>query len=213
MGVLRRSERAQRPVASGRSRQFLTQQDSDDRVVAAVIPELRPIDRAQLLSLVASGDLEQQGSEESIQVMEVEPQPQEVNRRSPRFYDDLIEGVQRRGEQVRQIAQNLEDRDLELTPEVRQHLQSELEDHRLANEADLILLRQQGRVYLPRPGDANHELAIALAVAEVQNSPPRGSNVTVSSNNTAIDMDRSELFGPEDNLANEVSRILREAEG
>merc|ERR1711964_712090 len=128
-------------------------------------------------------------------------EPTGMNLRADRhFYDDLLAGVQRRTELVNHIARNLEDPDLELSPETRVRLQDELRNHQRATQNDLMLLRRQSSnsSRFPNPGDEN------------PNFDAMGTNSTLSSNNTAVDMGIQELARGNSmgSIADEVDRIL-----
>merc|ERR1711964_641030 len=116
------------------------------------------------------------------------------------LFDRLRARVDRRTQLMNNISQNLEDPDLNLSQETRVRLQDELRTHRMETESDLMLLRQSSNRssvssrYLPSPGDNPN-------YGRVQR---RGSAVSVSSNNTTVNVP----LARSSSIADEVDRIL-----
>merc|ERR1711964_474806 len=125
-----------------------------------------------------------------------------VNRSVPRFYNDLVRSIRERGERVRQMRALLLDGDV--TPEQRQRLTAELTGLRIENDRDAIILRQQqDSIDIP----AAQAGANAPDDSELLDVLARASDMSVSSNNTGIDIDRADFFGHE-SLAEAVDRVL-----
>merc|ERR1711964_361034 len=83
-------------------------------------------------------------------------------------YEELIDGVRRRVDRVRQISANLEDDQIQLTREERASLASELQQHRLANERDSVALQgHQDRM----------ENALIEAEADDHRTRPENDNI------------------------------------
>merc|ERR1712098_701554 len=111
-------------------------------------------------------------------------------RQNPVFYDELMASIRQRGARVRQISQELEVGAVELSSEDRERFTSELDNHRQANDRDAIILRE-----------ADQSLHLAQQRTTEQLQERLSAMSMASSNNTAIDMRRSELFGSDEDLA------------
>jgi len=138
------------------------------------------------------------------------PMPQDFEPQvnsNPQFYNDLIGNIRERGNRVRQISNDLEIDDL---PQVaRDALEHELAQLRAENEQDARIIheqeqsiRQRGVELQPSPNPAaandNSEASFGTEVSEVSDpSNPNRNSPPVSSNNSAVDMRRSELLGSE----------------
>merc|ERR1711964_410718 len=123
----------------------------------------------------------------------------------PPSYTELVRNIRVRGNRVREISRELQ---AGVNPSARLSLMEELSQLRVQNDSDQIVLSNispPDNSDLSRADDASSILAQhddneLLEVLERNSRELERDSLmsNASSNNTAIDMDREELFGPED---------------